>query len=68
MSTWSLTGVDITAGLAVSNILQQMGTCRPWCPVPELCHYQCPWITPAKLQVECSAGPKPSRSAWRTCL
>ena len=51
-----------------SNIMQQMGSCVPWCSVPELCHYQCPWMTPAKLQVDCSAGPKPPRNAWRPCL
>ena len=37
-----------------SDIMQRMGTCGPWCPVLELCHCQCTWITPAKLQVECS--------------
>ena len=46
-----------------SNIMQQMGTCGPWCPVPELHHSQCTWMTPTKLQVDCSAGPKPPRSA-----
>ena len=51
-----------------SNIMQQMGTCGPWCPVPKLSHSQCPWMTLAKLQVDFSAGPKPPRSAWRSCL
>ena len=36
MSTWSLTGVDMTVDLSV-NIMQQAG-CGPWCPVPKLCH------------------------------
>ena len=48
-----------------SNIMQQTGTCGPWCPVPELRHCQCPWMTLAKLQVDCSAGPKTPRSTWR---
>ena len=26
------------------------------------------WMTPVKLQVDCSADPKPPRSAWRPCL
>ena len=44
------------------NIMQQMGTCGPWCPVPKMRHRQCPWMTLAKLQVDCSAVPKPPRS------
>ena len=46
----------------VSNIMQQTSTCGPWCPVPKLHHSQCPWMTLAKLQVDCRAGPKPPRS------
>ena len=51
-----------------SDIMQQTGTCGPWYPVPKLRHSQCPWMTLAKLQVDCSAGPKPPRSTWRPCL
>ena len=51
-----------------SNIMQQTGTCGPWCPVPELRHSQCTWMTLAKLQVDCSADPKPPHSTWRPCL
>ena len=38
--------------------MQQTGTCGPWCPVPELHHCQCSWLTLAKLQVDCSTGPR----------
>ena len=62
MSTQSLTGVDMTlAWHHASNIMQQTGTCEPWCLVSDLCHSQCTWMTPAKLQVDCRAGPKPPK-------
>ena len=51
-----------------SNIMQQTGTCGPWCPVSQLCHSLCPWMTLAKVQVDRIAGPKPPRSSWRPCL
>ena len=50
------------------NIMQQTGMCGPSCLVPKLRHSQCPWMTLAKLQVDCSAGPKPPCSAMRPCL
>ena len=50
------------------NIMQQTGTCRPWCPVPELRHGSCPWMTLAKLHVDCSADFKPPRSTWKPCF
>ena len=46
-----------------SNIMWQMNTCGPRCPVPDLRNCQCTCMTPAKLQLDCSAGPKPPRSA-----
>ena len=51
-----------------SNIMRQTGTCGTWCPVPELRHCQCHWMTLAKLQVDFSASHKTPRSEWRPCL
>ena len=67
MSTWSLTGVDMTTGLAVTSCSRRV---RVGLGVQsqKLRHSQCSWMTLAKLQVDCSAGPKPPRSAWRPCL
>ena len=48
-----------------SNIMQPTGTCGPWCLVPKLHHSQCLWMTLAKLQVDCSTGPKPPCATWR---
>ena len=50
------------------NIMQQTCTCRPWCPVPKLRHCSCPWMTLAKLHVDCSAGSKPPHSTWKPSL
>ena len=66
MSTWSLTGVDMTAGLAVTSCSRRVCV-GLGVQSQKLCHCQCPWMTLAKLQVDCSVGPKPSRSAWRPC-
>ena len=51
-----------------SKITLQMGTCGPLFQVTELGYCQCTQMTPAKLQVYCSASPKPPCSAWRSCL
>ena len=67
MSTWSLTGVDKTAGLAVTScsrrVLVGLGVQSQSCAIVSALGR-----LPAKLQVDCSTGPKPPSSAQRPCL